>query len=427
VYKAAMRVLLLADDCNPEWPSLPIVGYKACRAIADHADVVVATHVRNQPVLDRHGFGNAEVVYVDNEYVAAPLHRLSTVVRRGNQVNWTAAIAFNYPSYLAFEREVFKRFEADLVQGRFDVVHRVTPMSPALPSPIAAWAPQPFVLGPLNGALPWPKEFQAELRREREYLRYVRDVYKVLPYRRRTLKHADAILASFEHTIDDLPAWVRDKTIDFPEVGIDPELFQYPGERPDKEKLTFIFVGRFVALKLLDVALRVFAESDKLRQHRLVLVGDGVERPHLEEQIRSSGLEDVVELAGWLDQAEVGKRMRDADVFFFPSIRELGAGVVIEAMGCGTVPVVVDYGGPGGLVTEDCGAKVAMGDKDALTKRFVAALERYVDDPELRRRHSRASHARAIDYYSWDAKARKTLEVYDWVLKRRRDKPVFDA
>ena len=46
-----LRVLLLADDCNPEWPSLPVVGYKAARAIADYADVTVATHVRNRPQL----------------------------------------------------------------------------------------------------------------------------------------------------------------------------------------------------------------------------------------------------------------------------------------------------------------------------------------------------------------------------------------
>ena len=47
------EVLILADDCNPEWPSLPLVGYKAARAIADHADVVVATHVRNRDSIEK--------------------------------------------------------------------------------------------------------------------------------------------------------------------------------------------------------------------------------------------------------------------------------------------------------------------------------------------------------------------------------------
>ncbi len=422
-----MRVLLLADDCNPEWPSLPIVGYKACRAIAEHADVVVATHVRNRENLGKTGFGKATVEYIDNEYVAAPLNRFSEWVRRGNAVNWTAAIALRYPPYLAFEWEVWRRFGPELRRGEFDVVHRITPMSPTLPSTMASLCPVPFVIGPLNGALPWPKEFRAELHREREYLRYVRGAYKVLPFYRSTMRKSAAILASFQHTIEDLPAGDRERMIDFPEVGIDPEIFAYPGDRPDRDRLTFMFVGRFVALKQLDVALRVFAGSPTLQKHRLVLIGDGVEREGLEAMADELGLRDCVEFTGWMPQAEVGARMRDADVFFFPSIRELGAGVVIEAMACGTVPVVADYGGPGGLVDTSWGTKVAMGDKDALVKGFTAALERYVGDAELRRKHSRAAYDRAIEHFSWDAKARKTLEIYEWVLGQRSIKPSFGA
>ena len=54
-----MRVLLMADDCNPEWPSLPVVGFNLCRAIAEHADVVVVTHVRNRPNIVRAILGEA--------------------------------------------------------------------------------------------------------------------------------------------------------------------------------------------------------------------------------------------------------------------------------------------------------------------------------------------------------------------------------
>ena len=71
-----MRVLLLAEDCNPEWPSLPVVGYNACRAIADEVETVVVTQVRNRPNLTKHGFGRARVEYVDTEDVAGPLFRL---------------------------------------------------------------------------------------------------------------------------------------------------------------------------------------------------------------------------------------------------------------------------------------------------------------------------------------------------------------
>lgn len=65
-----MRILLLADDCNPQWPSLPIVGYKAAKALAEKVEVVVATHVRNGDNIEQAGFGSAKVEYIDNEYIA---------------------------------------------------------------------------------------------------------------------------------------------------------------------------------------------------------------------------------------------------------------------------------------------------------------------------------------------------------------------
>jgi glycosyltransferase involved in cell wall biosynthesis len=420
-----MRVLILADDCNPEWPSLPIVGYQMVKSLSRVAQVTLATHIRNRSQL-AHQLTDTEVVFIDNEYVAAPLHKLATWVRGGNQANWSAAVAAAYPSAIAFDREVYKHFKTRIESGGFDVVHRLTPMSPALPSPMASWSPVPFVLGPLNGGLEWPPEFRAELIRERETLRKLRNLYKLLPYHTSTFRDSAAVLASFEHTLRDLPEGSRERYIDFPEVGVAPELFQHPGERPQKAQLVFINVGRFVPLKLLDVAIRVFAASPKLREHKLVLVGDGMERAALERQVAELGLEQVVEFAGWMNQAAVAARLREADVFFFPSIRELGGGVVVEAMGCGCVPVVVNYGGPGGLVAgHDCGVAVPLGTKDQLVPRFVEVLERYVDDRELRVRHSRSAYQRAIQHFAWDAKAQKVLEVYEWVTGQRSLKPSF--
>src|SRR5690349_5505804 len=98
-----MRVLILADDCNPDWPSLPIVGYKAARAIAEVAEVVVVTHVRNRKSLSQSGFGKAQVRYVDSEYIARPMFKFASLLRGGTDAAWTTAIALSYPSYLAFE------------------------------------------------------------------------------------------------------------------------------------------------------------------------------------------------------------------------------------------------------------------------------------------------------------------------------------
>jgi glycosyltransferase involved in cell wall biosynthesis len=422
-----MRVLLLADNCNPDWPSLPVVGYKLCRALGDHVEAVLATHVRNRPAIERDGAGHCAVEYIDNEYIARPMSKLATVLRGGDTVAWTTSIAMGYLPYLAFEKQVWRRFGKDLRAGRFDLVHRVTPMSPTLPSVMAGKSPVPFVLGPLNGGLRWPPGFGRELAREREWMSFVRGGARCLPYYGSTYRKSAAILAGFRHTIEDLPPGCRDRVIDFPEVGIDPQLFSAPEGRPPGDRRTFLYVGRLVPYKCPDVAIEAFAASPSLRQHRLLLLGEGPERPALEALIRERGLEGCVELLGNRPQAEVGRLMREADVFVFPSIRELGAGVVVEAMACGLACVVVDYGAPGSLIGEGRGVRVPLGTKPELILGFTRALEELAKSPETIARLGAAARDHAVSSYTWDSKARAITEVYRWALGQRADKPTIAA
>ena len=71
--------------------------------------------------------------------------------------------AFNYPFSLAFEWRAWRQLRRRIFAGEFDVVLRILPMSPVLPSPFAFFlrkGPIPFVIGPINGGLPWPPGFQ---------------------------------------------------------------------------------------------------------------------------------------------------------------------------------------------------------------------------------------------------------------------------
>ncbi len=428
-----MRTLILADDCNPDWPSLPVVGFKAARAIAEEVETVVATHVRNRPAIEREGMGRAQVRYIDNEYIARPIYALSKLMRGGTSVGWTTNIAMSYLPYLAFEHEVWKLCRSELESGYFDVVHRLTPMSPTLPSLLPGKTRTPFVLGPLNGGLQWPAEFQSARRREREWLSYARKMHRLLPYYQSTYKRSKAILTAFPHTLRDLPQACHPRCIDFPEVGVDPDVFsRVPvlqsstvAAESNSGPLTFLFAGRLVPYKCPDIAVRAFARSAVLKQHRLKIVGDGPEMDGLAALVKDHGLDDCVELAGWMDQAGVGAAMRGADVFVFPSIRELGAGVVVEAMASGLACVAVDYGGPGGLLNDATGVKVPLGNRDELTGTFTRALENLANDRAKVAALGQNARSFAMTELTWEAKAKKTVEVYKWACGARTEKPSF--
>lgn len=412
------RILIVADECNPQWPSLPIVGYKYAREIARHADVTLVTHVRNRENIEAAADG-LRVDYIDNEWIAAPMYRFARLLRGGEEVGWSTAMISNYLPYLAFERAVWRRHRAALGEGKWDIVHRITPMSPTLPSYLARRVPVPFVIGPLNGNLPWPRAFAAEQSREKEGLRRLRNAYKWLPYARSTYSRAACVMAAFDHTRADLGHARSETVVPFPEIGFDPALFHDSGARPAGargEGMTFLYAGRLVPYKLPDLALRAFAASPLLRQHRLRVIGDGPERARMEAIIAENGLHDCITMEGRKSQDEVAKAMRTCDAFVFPSIRELGAGVVIEAMACGMHCIVTDYGAPGALVGAGRGVAVPLAPPGPLADGFRAAMEAAVTgraDLGARAANGR-DHANVS--YTWQAKGERTMGLYRALL-----------
>ena len=128
------------------------------------------------------------------------------------------------------------------------------------------------------------------------------------------------------------------------------------------------------------------------------------------------GVAGAVSFRGNLPHAEVGGVMARANLLVFPSIREFGGGVVLEAMATGVVPLVVDYAGPGELVDPGTGIKVPIGPRAAIVAAVRAELERLAADPSGLPVMARAARARARTQFTWEAKARQVAEVYDWVL-----------
>jgi glycosyltransferase involved in cell wall biosynthesis len=109
--------------------------------------------------------------------------------------------------------------------------------------------------------------------------------------------------------------------------------------------------------------------------------------------------------------------LAEQDVLGFPSVREFGGAVVVEAMAMGVVPVVVDYGGPGELATSDTGILVPLGRRDELVRRFREALDGLARNPKRVDELSPRARERAITRFTWAAKAREVAEVYQSVLR----------
>jgi glycosyltransferase involved in cell wall biosynthesis len=411
-----LRVLLLAEHCNPTWPSVPLVGYHQARALAmrDDLAVTLVTHVNNRAALAGDPLSQrAKVHFIDNEWLARPIWKTSKLLRGGEKLAWTVGAAMSWPASIVFELQAHARLSGELAAGHFDLVHRLTPLTPTIGMPFAVRTHVPSLLGPLNGGLPWPKAYPELRRREREWMAPMRQAYRLMPYYRATYRHLSGVIAASRHTESEIPKQFQGRRYYLPENGIDPDRFPLATAWPEpRGRFRFVTVGRLVPYKGFDLILEAMAQSESLRRCELVIVGDGPQRAELESIVDRLKLHETVQFRGAVDNAAIADEMRAAQAFVFPSLREFGGGVVLEAMASGLPCIVVDYGGPAELVTPDCGVLVPLRLRTELVPELRGAMESLAADLAKCRAMSAVGAERVREQFTWSAKAERIAGFY---------------
>lgn len=415
-----LKALVIAEAANPEWVSVPLVGWSLANALRQCADVHIVTQIRNRDAFLRAGLTEGrDFTAIDSEAVAAPLWKLAERLRMGKGVGWTMTQLINSFGYGYFERLIWRRFGAALRAGDYDIVHRVTPLSPAVNSPLAAKCARagvPFVLGPINGGVPWPKGFRSEQRREKEWLSQVRGLYRLRPARARMLTASAAILCGSRIALAEIPSRHRNKAVWLPENAIDPARFNLTATQDGALPLRACFIGRLVPLKGVDMAIKAMAPMLRAGQMRFDIIGDGPQAQALHDLAEAERVTEAVTFHGWQDHAHVQTIAARSQLLVFPSVREFGGGAVLEAMVLGLVPVVIDYAGPGELVAEKLGYKVPIGSREQVIAGLSGVLAQIVADPSVLAAKAAEGQARVLRDFTWDAKAAQVKRIWRAVL-----------
>lgn len=353
-----MKILLSAYACEPDKGSEPGVGWNwAIELIKQDNDIWVLTRTNNRTSIDKE-FSvkekpeNLHFLYYD-------LPQWIRYFKKGNRGI--------HLYYLLWQLGAYKAAKQIHKNEKFDIVHHITFVSARHPSFMGGLG-IPFVFGPIAGGerTPWHLRYHFALRGF--IVDVIRDLSNLLirfdPLMRRTFRQAEKIYVTSEQTKKILPPAAQHKTKVQLAIGIDDTHHHESFKKITPADFRILYAGLFLYRKGMWLGIQAFARLlEKVPKARLTMVGKGPNGKKWKELAESLNIAHRIDWIPWLDREALLELYRTHDIFLFPSLRDSGGMVVLEAMKYGLPILCLDLGGPGVMVDHSCGIKI-----DALHK-----------------------------------------------------------
>lgn len=400
-----MNVILLSYTFDGTDVGEGFVAYKWAKALAPHVDLTLLAFERpGRPTLAEQ-IPEAEVVTWPEPAFPRRYERLNATLK---------------PAYPLLFRHVRQWLKKQRSLGRsFDLAHQIMPQAARYPCPFHGQS-MPYVMGPLGGALPTPRAFQAEVSKAAWYtrLRGLDELrFKYDPWLRKSYSEADLLLGVAPYMKQRLAAIPMKRFEPFLELGID-GLPPGPARR-GTSGLKLLHVGRGVRTKGLRDVVRALSHLQDLPDVTLTSAGAGEEIERAREEAARLGVSDRVEFLGKIPREEVEQLYRTSDVFAFPSFREPAGGVLYEAMRWGLPIITADYGGPAFITDDSCAFRLPVSTPEQLPHDVAQAVRKLYENPSLREEMGTASQQKVLREGQWPNKALHLVELYKEVLKSR--------
>jgi len=395
-----MRVLILTAGCDPTDVGEAWSSFQWVKRLAEKHDITLLTYrKRNRSSAVEH-LPHARVVEWLDLPLMARCDRFNSMIK---------------PGYLRFYRLARRWIQGALRRGEhFDLVHQLSPLAIRYPSP-AVNCGVPFIIGPLGGSIETPLGFASEAVHGRWYTRLRGlDRWRLRhdPWLRSTLTAAEAVIGVAPYVREVLGGIPIRRFETMSETGVValPEETQMRFNDPAKIRL--LYVGRVIRSKGVRDAVAAMAQLRDLPGVTLDVIGDGDDRPECQHRAATLGVSDRTRFHGQVSRDQLQKYYIQSDAFLFPSFREPSGNVVLEAMSHGLAMVVAASGGPGSVVTDECGYRISPLTPEQYTRDLAGAIRDMAHHPARARLMGNAARQRIRENYLWDRKVQWMDNLY---------------
>lgn len=407
---AKLKVLASAYACEPDKGSEPGVGWNWVKQIARFHEVWVITRANNRESIEKElskNFNpNLHFVYVD-------LPDWLKFWKRGNRGVHIYYYLWQIAAY--FKARKLCR------EVPFDLSHNVTFVNDWIPSGLSLLN-IPFIWGPVGSNVPIPRPFllnAGEYYKDRikHFVRFI--LRRIDLFYHLTFQNSLKIICILENQLHVYP--FKEKSSNRlaiqQAIAVNANEITQDKRHSNVSKITVYSAGALIPIKGFHLAIPAFASAKKERNDiQYVISGSGYFKSHLQALIKSLELNNTVKLTANIEREKVLNYMQEVDIFLFPSFEAAGM-VVLEAMASSLPVICLDYGGPGEMVTDECGIKVKPTTLEQTIKELSEAIMRLADNPDLRRKMGEAGRKRVEEFYTWEKKGEFIQKLYREVME----------
>jgi glycosyltransferase involved in cell wall biosynthesis len=393
-----MNILLSAYSFRPHSGSEPGVAWNFAVELSKNNKVYVVTRARSKAEIEAELqiaglYERIKVYYYDIPRINK-LYKSATISEHLYYSLWQLVLPFIANNILE--------------KNKIDIIHHITLGAFRIPS-LLCFYKLPFIFGPVGGGESFPYRIKKDFSAKFIFQEVIRDLVNKLsllnPFLLYTFYRSSLIVCRTKETLRLIPSWFRHKCMI--EIGIGAQIIREtsptsPLSAPDTP-LKILYAGRPVYWKGLHLVIQAYAKALRQCPHlQFTVIGPGnidwakkiADKHHVGDKIR---------WLGRVDPHTMDNLYETSDMLMFPSLREAGGAVAVEALAYSLPVLCLDLGGPSQIVNNNWGIVLSTKNKDQAQLINDIANEMvcyYFDKTPLRKKKMNAENeARA---YSMD-------------------------
>ncbi len=242
-----------------------------------------------------------------------------------------------------------------------------------------------FIVGPAGGGIQYPKGFKKYRKKEKWYYKlrnYDRLIFK-LPYYKRYARKVDLYLVNFPYAYELISPLLSNKAISLSETGLD--TYSFNGTNKICGKFKMLYVGRLIPYKGVELIIKALGLIQRdLSKHKwsLDIIGEGIEKRSLIKLVQELNLSDHVFFKGKVSKAKVFHFYKTSNLLLFPSLKESGGNVYLEAMANGLPIIAINHGSPKYILPDKGTVKIDPLNENFVIYKIGEAILKYINSEE---------------------------------------------